>query len=427
MTTPSALLLAALAASACTLPDAHTICVYTARAPDQIARELPEFAAAHPEVRLACPTDEREPLYCPSRLADPDDLMRCAEDEPWIVLREAPADLTRRLTAEHARPVADVIWGLGLSRLLALRDDFAGYLRPHAPADLERVRERAGDEGTLWQSFLAPSAPEPDAAPIAVGMDASVAVFCVHVARMQAVRPGWGASDASAVLTWSDLLAPDLAGAVVMPNPATTEIGFAALAGIVQRFVPDAQTDGRPADAWEFLADLDSAVAVYTWTDDAPCELVARGDFTVGVTRDAAPALPREGEDWREDGVLRIFPAPDPRRADRRMLGYAVSATALVEHGAATRTAAQVFLDWALSPDAVGLYAESTPLVAYELPGAPRPQGYPVDLASSMADTRLDFAALASTRADLQTRWSATFCPPDDRGLPPARCVHELD
>lgn len=423
-----ALLASVLVLAACGLPGEGTICVYTARSPGQIAAEIPEFITTHPEIRLACPAEDRDVLYCPTRLDDPTDLSRCGDDEPWTVLRQSTTKLTERLIRERARPAADVIWGLAISHLWTLRDDYDGTLRPYAPADLDRVLHRVeaqGSAGTLWQNFLEPELWDQRAyeVPVAVGIDAFAAVFCVNVERMQALHPGWGVGDDAARLSWSDLLADDLAGQVVMPNPTTSGTGFAALVGIYQHFTGIEAHPAGEADAWSFLAALDAAVAVYTTTGDGPCDLVARGDYVVGVTHDAADALPHAGETWEERGVRRVFPAPHPDQNDLRMLGYDIAAGALVEHGAATRTAAQIFLDWALSPPAVRLYAGTTPLVAYELPGTPNPEGYPEDLDASMSGTRLDFNAIARMREDLQARWGAKFCPPDALGLPPARCL----
>ncbi|MDC0669243.1 extracellular solute-binding protein [Nannocystis radixulma] len=400
------------------------LCVYTARSPGQLEAEIPRFVARHPEHALRCRGADAADLYCPSRMAD--EAARCDEQdaEAWVVLRRSTGKLADLLVEEGEETKADVLWGVGISHLWHFRDNTA-LLRPYRPQHYERVYQMVMSEGrhaTLWSSFIEPevwdlgSYPTPNA----VGIDAFAAVFCVDREQVAATIPGWDGT-----LTWTQVMSL-FPGRIAMPNPTTSGSGFAAVAGIREHFrmFGAGTSTQREAAAWSFLRELDAAVAVYTKTGDAPCELVVDGSYAIGITHDAADALPHGGE-APGDGPVRVFPAPDDALGGKRALGYDVAANALIDHGPATRASAQEFLDWALSPEAMEVYAEQTPFVAYPVPGTPMPAGYPADFAT-LPDSRLEFNLVARERVALQERWIAEFCA-DEPQAPTSRCWFETE
>lgn len=430
-------------------PPGGDLCVYTARSAGQVADEIPLFHAAFPEVKLRCPGTRPDDLYCPSRIADRDDEVRCVDQdaEPWTVLRRSTGSLTELLLQEGVHTPADVIWGVGISHLWTFRDE-KSLLQAYEPLYFDRVLATAlsfRQRETLWNSFVEPEFWEPNAhtEPVTVGIDAFAAVFCVNEARLQTIVPGWTAKKG---LTWADVATDErLRGEVIMPNPTTSGSGFAAIAGILQHLAaypghvpsepaPDGDDDEVPGDdlvanepsyddeelLWRFLARLDRQVRHYTRNGDDPCKLAARGEVAIGITHDAADMLPHAGDDELKGGVRRVFPAPDPAMDGARMLGYDVAGIALVDRKDVNLRAAHAFLDWALSPEAVAAYSVKTPFVAYEVQDTPLPPGYPADL-RRMDRTRLDFEVLARLRTTYQDEWQRRFCPDPDA----ERCIYE--
>lgn len=416
---------AALAAG-CVIPEASgELCVYTARSPGQIVDELPLFVASHPRIALRCRGVDPADLYCPSRIDGSRPDCEDQDAEPWVVVRRSTGSLTRLLIEEGAATRADVLWGLAISHLWYFRDN-TDLLRPYQPEHFARVRDAAMSarrRGTLWTSFVEPEVWDERSfsTPTAVGIDAFATVFCVDPEKVAARLPMWDGT-----LSWSQVVEL-FPGEVVMPNPTRSGSGFAAVVGILEdhRKFGSGTPAQRERAGWEFLRRLDAAVDKYTTTGDGPCELVARGEYAIGVTHDAADQLPHGDEVAGPGEPARVFPAPDPERGGRRMLGYDVAAIALIEKGPATRPAALEFLDWALSPEAMTIYAEQTPLTAYDVRGTPLPQGYPGDF-SHLPDTELDFNVIAAERAAIQERWTAEFCAnaPDE---PTSRCAFVVD
>jgi iron(III) transport system substrate-binding protein len=401
--------IAAVVLGSCALPQAGgELCVYTARSPGQFADELPLFLAGHPQISLRCRGADEEDLYCPTRVADP--TARCTDQdaEDWVVVRRSTGSLTALLAEEGAATRADVVWGLGISHLWHFRDN-TGLLRPYEPAHYDRVFHAvtSGRRGTLWTSFIEPEVWDYESyyPPTAVGMDAFAVVFCVDPEKVKDRLPGWDGT-----LTWEQVI-EHFEGEVTMPNPAKSGSGFVAIAGIREHFrrFGEGTPQQREEATWAFLRRLDAAVTEYTTTGDGPCDLVARGESTIGITHDAADRLPHGSETPGPEGPLRVFPAPDPGHGGRRMLGYDVAASAVIEHGAATKPAALELLDWTLSPEAMAVFAEQTPLVAYDIRGTPLPAGYPGDF-FDLPDTELDFNVIAAERAAFQTAWTQEFC-----------------
>jgi iron(III) transport system substrate-binding protein len=409
-----------VALGSCVLPQASgELCVYTARSPGQMADELPLFLASHPRISLRCRGAEVNDLYCPTRVADPEAQCDDQDAEDWVVVRRSTGALTSLLAEEGAATRADVVWGLGISHLWHFRDN-TDLLRLYEPLHFDRVVRAvtSGRGGTLWRSFIEPEVLDGEwYPPTAVGMDAFAVVFCVDPLKVEEKLPGWDGT-----LTWEQVV-EEFTGEVAMPNPAESGSGFAAIAGIREHFrrFGEGTPQQREEATWTFLRRLDAAVATYTTTGDGPCELVARGERTIGITHDGADRLPHGGEVPGPEAPRRVFPAPDPAHGGRRMLGYDVAASAVIERGAATKPAALDLLDWSLSPEAMAAYAEQTPLVAYDVRGTPLPAGYPGDF-FDLPDTELNFNVIAAERAAFQTAWTQEFCADE----PISRCHFEV-
>jgi len=66
----------------------------------------------------------------------------------------------------------------------------------------------------------------------------------------------------------------------VMPNPGVSGTAFVSVAAIMQIY--------GEAKGWEYLEKLDKNIAQYTKSGSAPADLVARGEYAVGISWDQA-------------------------------------------------------------------------------------------------------------------------------------------
>ncbi len=276
------------------------------------------------------------------------------------VLRLSTGDLTARLLAEKDNPQADVIWGVAATSMMIFEQE--GMLEPYAPEGLD----------TILPQFRSPKDP-----PTWVGVDAYLTAFCVNkevAAQYNLPTP----------TSWEDLLDPVYEGHIVMPNPASSGTGFMFVSSVLQGLGEDA--------GWEYLDGLDKNIAIYTKSGSKPCKLAAAGEYAVGISfafvaarliKDGAPlemVLPAEGS------------------------GYEVEANALVK-GTDVPEAAKQFLDWAISDEAMGLYAKYFAVVAK--PGFPVPEGMPEDIADRLFP--MDFEWSSSHRDQILEEWTNRF------------------
>src|SRR5438093_3886648 len=132
--------------------------------------------------------------------------------------------------------------------------------------------------------------------------------------------------------TWDDLLAPELKGKVVFPDPVKTGGGYIFLANQVFRFGKD------EAKAMDYMKKLNDNVGQYAGTSPLGIELVGQGQFLVG---------PNWGHDIltaASKGQPIEFIAP-PDTANE------VGAVSIVK-GGPNPTAARAFIDWVLTKEA---------------------------------------------------------------------------
>jgi len=80
--------------------------------------------------------------------------------------------------------------------------------------------------------------------------------------------------------SWKDLLDPKWKGEIVMPNPGTSGTAFLTVSTIMQLYGED--------EGWKYLEKLNNNVAQYTKSGSAPGQLVAQGEYMIGITWDQA-------------------------------------------------------------------------------------------------------------------------------------------
>lgn len=269
--------------------------------------------------------------------------------------RMTAATLIQRLLAERDAPQADLIWGVGLTSVLYL--EWNDLLKPYAPVGLARIDDRYRD------------ANQP---PYWVGNSLALTAFCVNpdeISRLGADIPR----------SWQDLLDPLYRRAILMADPSTADTGLMAVMGVIE--VAGEQ------DGWRYLDALDRNIAFYPVDDTAPCTLVDRGEYAIGIAKtieglgNVEIVYPTEGSGWQ------------------------LNVSALLRKDTIV-PAAYTFLDWSISDPAMRLYTRRNALTAAPT-GLDSPAGYPANPDEQLIDRNIPWTA--ANRERILTEWKTRY------------------
>jgi iron(III) transport system substrate-binding protein len=277
----------------------------------------------------------------------------------WV--RDSTGVITARLLAEKANPKADVVLGVAATSLAIF--DAEGMLQPYAPAGLARVAAQYRDSKNP---------------PAWVGMDVWGATICFNTA--EAAKRNIPKPE-----TWKDLTKPVYKGQIVMPHPASSGTGFFDVSAWLQLW--------GEADGWKYMDALHENIAQYMHSGSRPCASAANGEYVVGISfeyranREKAQGKP----------IDLVFP--------KEGLGWDLEAAA-IHKGTKNLAAAQKLMDWAVSDEAMGLYANNFAIVA--VPGLSKPlPNVPADYGSRLVKN--DFLWAAKNRERILAQWSKRY------------------
>jgi iron(III) transport system substrate-binding protein len=276
------------------------------------------------------------------------------------MLRFSTGDISARFMAEKDNMQADVIWGVAATNMLVFKN--AGLLEAYAPKGLERVQPLFRDKATP---------------PSWVGIDIYMSAFCFNteVAKKKNLpKPE----------SWADLTKPVYKGEVVMPNPASSGTGYLSVASVLQRM--------KEAEGWKYLDALDKNMAEYTKSGSKPCKDAAAGERAIGVSFEYVAAK------MKKDG------APVEMILPKEGSGYEMEANALTRKGK-SNPAAKQFLDWAITDEAMALYAKFFAAVA--VAGFPVPEGLPKDISKVVYPNDFDWSA--KNRDRILAEWAKRY------------------
>ena len=277
------------------------------------------------------------------------------------MLRLSTGDISARFMAEKDNMQADVIWGVGATNQLIFKN--AGLLEPYAPKGLERIQPLFRDKANP---------------PAWVGIDIFMSAFCFNTEVGKK-------HNLPAPTSWADLAKPVYKGHLVMPNPASSGTGYLSVASILQRM--------GEAEGWKYLDAIHPNMAEYTKSGSKPCKDAAAGERAIGVSFEyVALEMKKKG-------------APVEMVLPKEGSGYEMEANALTKKGA-RNPAAKQFLDWAISDEAMGLYAQY--FAAVGVAGFPVPEGLPKDISKVVFPNDFDWSAKNRDRilAEWQKRYA---------------------
>jgi iron(III) transport system substrate-binding protein len=241
--------------------------------------------------------------------------------------------------------------------------DRQGLLQPYAPKGVERLepRFRDGADPAHWTGEALWSV--------------AVCVNTDEARRRSLPIPR----------SWEDLTKPVYHGMISMPNPASSGTGLLAVAAWLRM-------DG-PEKGWSFMDRLNQNIASYVHSGSKPCKDAARGEIPIGISIDFRAAQAKT----QGLPITVILPSEG--------VGWDLEATGLVK-GSHNPAAAKAFIDWAMSPAAMRLYAKNLALVADPTISSP-PPGLPSDFVSHLA--RVDLRWTAANRDRIIDEWSRRY------------------
>jgi len=304
-------------------------------------------------VYTALEQDQLKPYAEGFNKAHPDIEITWVQDSTGIV--------TAKIMAEKANPRADIIWGLAATSMSIF--DQEGMLLPYAPAGLARV---------------APQFRDPKNPPTWVGMDVWGATICFNTA--EAAKKNIPKPE-----SWQDLAKPVYKGQIVMPNPASSGTGYLDVSSWIQIM--------GEANAWKFMDGLHENVAQYMHSGSRPCAAAAAGEYVVGISFEYRA----NREKARGAPIDLVFP--------KEGLGWDLEATGIMKN-TQKLDAAKKLADWAISDDAMKIYANNYAITAVTSHSKQLPN-LPADYASKLAKN--DFAWAASNRQKILAEWSKRY------------------
>ena len=277
----------------------------------------------------------------------------------WV--RDSTGIIQSRLMTEKAGTRADVVFAHTAANLVAIGQ--AGLLAPYAPAGLDRLNGR----------FLEKREP-----PQWVGLYGWASTLCVNTAQAQK-------TGLPPPRLWTDLVQPAYKGKVVMPNPATSGTGLLMVNGWIQLWGED--------KAWAYMDKLHQNIASYTSSGSRPCEMAAAGETVVGLS------LPARGARLKAKGA-----AIDVLIAEEGT-GWDMQAAAIMKTTDNLKDA-KIFMDWAVSKDAMEAYGRNAEVTALKV-RVQKMEHLPANIPEKMV--KVDFEGIAREKDRILAEWQRRY------------------
>jgi iron(III) transport system substrate-binding protein len=190
-------------------------------------------------------------------------------------------ELWTRVQSEAPNFNADMIWGFMNAHAIVGKE--LGYFIPYKSPTWKGIPDQFKDPDGHWY-----------------GIDYW---FAPWVANKNLLK----AKNLPVPKAWKDLLNPAYKGEIVMPNPGTSGTAFLHISTVMMIY--------GEKKGWEYLDKLNKNVAQYTKSGTAPAQLVATGEYAIGLSWDMAvygraekgfpiiPIIPSEGVGANLDSI----------------------------------------------------------------------------------------------------------------------------
>lgn len=277
----------------------------------------------------------------------------------WV--RDSTGIMHARLMAERENPKADVLFAMAATSMLSMEE--LGMFVPYSPKGREaldpRYLDNKGDEN--WIGMY--------------GWAGAVCFNTVEAEKLKLPKP----------TKWTDLANPVYKGHISMPNPASSGTGFLDVSSWMQIWGEE--------KAWEYMDALHENVAVYTHSGSKPCKQAASGEYAVGIS------WPFRGAKLRDKG------APIDIIVPEEGIGWEMQASAILA-GTKKLSAAQKFMDWAITDEAMALYAARYSIVAKPDQIKER-KNFPPEVMTRIIDN--DFVWAAGKKKEIVAEWRRRY------------------
>ncbi len=310
-------------------------------------------------------------LYTSLETDETQDYIKAAEASLGLKInwtRFSTGILGAKLIAERQNPQADLVYGWAVTYLM----DYVqrGFFEPYKPKDGDKIPAKFKDPNDYWYAI-----------------DLYLAAFAVNTEKLKEYNLPMPHS-------WQDLTNPVYKGQVIMPNPASSGTGFLQVAGILESMDPDYKNKPvKDNKGWEFLEKLDKNIGQYIKSGSKPAKYAAAGEYVIGCSFAFVIAnLKKEGKP-----VELVLPAEGS--------AYELEANALMK-GAKHPNNAKKFLDWAISDEAMKLYAKWK--IGVTKPGIP-PARPDLPRLKDIKLIPMDFEWQSVNRADIIITWQDKF------------------
>ncbi|MEE1195975.1 MAG: extracellular solute-binding protein [Lachnospiraceae bacterium] len=283
------------------------------------------------------------------------------------ITRDSTGTIISKLIAEKDDPVADVVWGTAVTSLLTL-DDY-DLIQPYDPEGVDRILSQFKDVETpaRW-----------------VGIDVPETAFLVNKAECE--RLGVDVPE-----SYADLIKPEYEGRIAMSDPTSSGTGLFIINGMLQMMATE---KGDYTAGWEYLDAFDKNVIEYTPSGSKPAKMVAAGEALIGLSMGyRCVTLAQENPE-----CVVVFPSEGS--------AWDVEANCLIKKSE-VKDAAKVFLDWAISDEAMESYQEEYPIIATGGDGSV-PEGYNQDPVKNLSDV-IDLYEMADYREEFFTEFTEKY------------------
>lgn len=277
------------------------------------------------------------------------------------IILDSHGVISSKVISEKDNPQADIIWGLSAINMIDLESK--NLLEPYKPKNINVINKKFMDDNDI---------------PYWIGMNTTETAFIVNYQELDTLGIPIPKS-------YDDLLKPEYKGLITMPNPASSGTGYFTVSAILQLMGEE--------NGWAYLEKLHENIGVYTHSGSKPSKLAGSGEYPIGISFGYRGIV----QMTTGEPVKAIFPIEGS--------GWDLESIALVKK-TTIKEESKIFMEWALSNEAMKLYAKNALVTSIET-DVPVTPGYPKNKIEQLIDNDLDWAS--KNRSNLLKIWEEKY------------------